>query len=172
MKHLKHTYEFGFVILVGIAIFLLDYYELANLFINELLLLCISLLKSAYFIYYVFDRIKMTAHKEFYYQEFLSFISSSVLLIIISYAADFYCLFRINDTAFSGIASNKNILPEFINFFYYSISVFTTAGFGDIKPNSTSSQVLVSAELMIAFFFTILFIANISHIRESYKNAR
>lgn len=172
MKHLRHSSEFGFVILVGIAIFLLDYYELANLFINELLLLCISLLKSSYFIYYVFDRIKMTAHKEFYYHEFLSFISSSVLLIVISFSVDFYCLFRIDIDAFSGIVSARNIFPEFINFFYYSISVFTTAGFGDIKPNSTTSQVLVSAELMIAFFFTILFIANISHIRESYKNTR
>lgn len=170
MVRLKYTYRFSLVILIGLAVFLLDYYELANIFISEIILLCISLCKSGYFIYFAFDRIKTTAHKDFYYNEFLTFIVSSVLLIIVSYAADFYCLFRINEIAFSGVPLRENIINEFINFFYYSISVFTTAGFGDIKPNSSTAQILVSAELMIAFFFTILFIANISHIRESYKN--
>jgi hypothetical protein len=169
MAQLKHVYKFGFVILIGAAVFLLDYYELANILYSEIILFCISLLKSGYFIYFAFDRIKNTAHKDFYYHEFLSFVASSVILIIISYAADYYCLFRISEVAFSGVPLRESIIREFINFFYYSISVFTTAGFGDIKPNSTTAQILVSTELMIAFFFTILFIANISHIRESYK---
>lgn len=172
MINLRHTLEFSLVIAAGVGLFLLDYYEIANLAIGEMILLGISLLKSAYFIRYVFERIKTTAHRDFLYSEFLSFIATSILLVVVSYAVDFYCLFRIDETAFSGVPLWAKILTEFINFFYYSISVFTTAGFGDIKPNSTTAQILVSTELMIAFFFTILFIANISHIRESFKQNR
>lgn len=149
-------------------VFLFDYYELIDPVISGYLLFVISLTKSSYFIYLVFKTIKDTADKEFYFKDFITFAVVSILLVIISFSIDYYCLFRINPGDFSGIIPKENLLTEFISFFYYSISVFTTAGFGDIKPNSTSAQVFVSMELMIAFFFTILFIANISHIRSSY----
>lgn len=168
MAHFKSTYKYLAVILFGLAIFLLDYFELANPASNEVLLFVLSILKSAYFIYFVFRSIKETAHKEFYFQEFMSFVVISILLVIASFAIDYYCLFRIKAVAFVGIIPKDNIVTEFISFFYYSISVFTTAGFGDIKPNSTSAQIFVSTELMIAFFFTILVIANITHIRSSF----
>ena len=169
MGHLKSTYKYLFVVITGIGIYFLDYFELANPLVNEILLSFISLLKAAYFIYFVFRTIKETAHKEFDFQEFMGFVVVSILLVILSFAFDYYCLFKINEQAFAGIIPKQNIITEFISFFYYSISVFTTAGFGDIKPNSTSAQVFVSTELMIAFFFTVLIIANISHIRASFK---
>ena len=98
----------------------------------------------------------------------MAFVVTSILLVILSFAIDYYCLFRIDAHAFAGLIPKQNILIEFISFFYYSISLFTTAGFGDIKPNSTSTQIFVSTELMIAFFFTVLVIANIGHIRNSF----
>lgn len=168
MVPLKTTYKYLAVILIGFVIFLLDYYELASAITNEIILAIISISKSVYFIYFVFRTIKETAHKDFRFQEFLSFIVTSILLVIVSFAIDYYCLFRINADAFSGLIHKQHIITEFITFFYYSISVFTTAGFGDVKPNSTSCQIFVSMELMIAFFFTILVIANISHIRSSF----
>ncbi len=168
MAHVRSTYKYLAVILIGLFIFLLDYYELANPVTDEFLLFILSIAKSAYFIYFVFKTIKDTAHKEFYFHEFMSFAVISILLVIISFAIDYYCLFRISSVSFAGTIPKSNIATEFISFFYYSISVFTTAGFGDIKPNSTSAQVFVSMELMTAFFFTVLIIANIGHIRSSF----
>lgn len=167
MIHIKSTYIYITIIVLGLLVFLFDYYELIDPVISEYLLFVISLTKATYFIYLVFKTIKDTADKKFYFKDFITFAVVSILLVIISFSIDYYCLFRINPGGFSGIIPKENLLTEFISFFYYSISVFTTAGFGDIKPNSTSAQV-VSMELMIAFFFTILFIANISHIRSSY----
>ncbi len=171
MTHIKSTYKYFTVILLGLLIFLLDYYGLADPVINEVLLFALSIAKAAYFIFFVFQTIKETAHKEFYFHEFISFAVVSILLVIMSFAIDYYCLFRISADSFAGTIPKSNIVTEFISFIYYSISVFTTAGFGDIKPNSTNAQVFVSMELMIAFFFTILVIANISHIRSSFSKA-
>lgn len=171
MTHIKSTYKYFAVILLGLLIFLLDYYGLADPVINEVLLFALSIAKAAYFIFFVFQTIKETAHKEFYFHEFISFAVVSILLVIMSFAIDYYCLFRISADSFAGTIPKSNIVTEFISFIYYSISVFTTAGFGDIKPNSTNAQLFVSMELMIAFFFTILVIANISHIRSSFSKA-
>ena len=99
----------------------------------------------------------------------MSFVIVSILLVIISYGIDYYCLFRIDPDAFAGLISRSNIGTELISFFYFSISVFTTTGFGDVKPNLITAQILVSTELMIAYFFTILAFANILHIRESFN---
>ncbi len=172
MNHLKSIYKYIIVILIGISIFLLDYFEVANRNGNEIILSVISLLKACYFIYFVFRTIKESAHKEFDFHEFMAFVVTSILLVILSFAIDYYCLFRIDAHAFAGLIPKQNILTEFISFFYYSISVFTTAGFGDIKPNSTSAQIFVSTELTIAFFFTILVIANIGHLRTSFTRKK
>ena len=168
MAHIKSTYKYFAVILIGFLIFMLDYYGLADPVTNEVILLVLSIAKAAYFIFFVFKTIKDTAHREFYFHEFMSFAVVSILLVIISFAIDYYCLSRISAESFAGIIPKSNIVTEFISFFYYSISVFTTAGFGDIKPNSTNAQIFVSMELMVSFFFTILVIANISHIRNLF----
>jgi uncharacterized membrane protein (UPF0182 family) len=172
MIHFKTTYKYFTVIFIGFIIFLLDYYELANSVTNEIILFVLSISKAAYFIYFVFRTIKESAHKEFDFREFMSFIVVSILLVILSFAIDYYCLFRIKADSFAGLIQKSSVLTEFITFFYYSISVFTTAGFGDVKPNSTSAQIFVSMELMIAFFFTVLVIANIGHIRSSFVSKK
>lgn len=172
MAQIKTAYKYFTVILIGFFIFLLDYYELANPGTREMVLFGLSVLKAAYFIYFVFNTIKETAHKEFNFHQFMSFIVVSILLVIVSFSIDFYCLFRIQPGSFAGLIQKSSIITEFVTFFYYSISVFTTAGFGDVKPNSTSAQIIVSMELMIAFFFTVLVIANIGHIRSAYVSKK
>lgn len=172
MAHFKTTYKYLAVILAGLIIFLLDYHELANSVTSEIVLFIISIVKAVYFIYFVFRTIKETAHKDFYFNEFMSFVVVSILLVIISFSIDYYCLFRIKADAFTGFISKSSIVTEFITFFYYSISVFTTAGFGDVKPNCTSAQIFVSMELLIAFFFTVLVIANIGRIRSSFVQGK
>lgn len=160
------------VILLGVIIFLLDYYERFGPLTNEVVLFLLMAFKSAWFIVLTFRRIRSTLETEFFYHEFLSFIVYYVLLIILSFAVDFYCLYRIDPTAFAGIQQNRRVLDEFVTFSYFSIASFTTVGFGDILPHSTTAQVFVSAEVMLAFFFNILVIANIVQIRESMGKKR
>ena len=167
----KYLYQYGLVIAIGILISVLDYYELSDNVFNEGLLFLVGITKSAFFIYFVFARIKESVHKEFYFDEFISFIGVSIFLIIISFAIDFYCLYRVDSSAFFGIQS-KSIVADCITFFYFSISAFTTAGFGDIHPQSSVAQIFVSMELMIAFFFTILVITNVLELRESFTRKK
>lgn len=172
MKGARSYYQYATVILAGVIIFLLDYYELSNNFLNELILFGVGILKSAYFIYFVFYRIKESIHKDFYFDEFISFIGFSIVLIIISFAIDYYCLYRIDSHSFYGIHDKHYLLSDWVTFFYFSISAFTTAGFGDIHPQSSVAEIFVSMELMVAFFFTILVITNVLELRESFTKKK
>ena len=170
--HSNTTYKYLVVIGLGFVIFMLDYLELTNPFANEVLLFCVSASKSAYFIWYTFSNIRSTVEREFYYHEFVPFVAMSVVLIILSFGLDYYCLYQINPKAFSGDFQPLNLANDFLTFLYFSVTTFTTAGLGDIAPNSLSARVFVMLELFIAFFFTILVIANITQIRESFAQKK
>ena len=100
------------------------------------------------------------------------FIGMSIVLFIISYAIDFYCLYQINPDSFHGLTQPANLANDFLSFFYYSVTTFTTAGLGDIVPASASARLFTSAELIISFFFTIFIIANLAILRESFSQKK
>ncbi|MCB0530436.1 MAG: hypothetical protein KDC65_18285, partial [Saprospiraceae bacterium] len=66
MIRITTAYRFLTVIGLGLAISLLDLLELANPTISEALLLCVSIGKSAYFIWFTFYNIRETAGHDFY----------------------------------------------------------------------------------------------------------
>ncbi len=98
----------------------------------------------------------------------MTFIGVSIVLFILSYGIDFYCLYAIRPEAFIGIPAAESMLNNFVTFFYFSITNFTTAGLGDILPNAASARIFIGSELIISFFFTIFIIANLSMLRDSY----
>jgi hypothetical protein len=165
---MKEAWPFLVVVLVGTIIFLADFYEFQNPFLRELVLSFISLAKSIWFIRFVIQRIRISTEKQFYFHEFAVFIGISVLLFVLSFAIDFYCLYQINPTAFRGLPVSPDLADDFISFFYFSVTNFTTAGLGDIVPNAKSARLFVASELIISFFFTIFVIANLALLRESF----
>jgi len=168
MIHTNTSYKYLTVISLGFIIFILDYWELTDPFTNEILLFGISAAKSVYFIGYTFSNIRESAEREFYFHEFVPFVALSVLLIVLSFGLDYFCLYQINPKAFAGEFRSPHLAETFLTFLYFSATTFTTAGLGDITPGSASARIFVMLELFIAFFFTILIISNITHIRESF----
>ncbi|MEZ4893272.1 MAG: DUF1345 domain-containing protein [Saprospiraceae bacterium] len=160
------------VLLIGIGVFWADYSELSSPLIRELVLVALSLAKSVWFVSFVIRRIRLSTQFEFYFHEFMIFIGMSIVLFIISYAIDFYCLYQINPDSFHGLTQPANLTNDFLSFFYYSVTTFTTAGLGDIVPASASARLFTSAELIISFFFTIFIIANLAILRESFSQKK
>ena len=167
--HLPNVYKFLFVIFIGIVIFLIGRHELGNTNVNEAILFLYSLAKTIFFFSLLFDRIKETADHNLNYKDILYFIGYNTLLIVISYGIDYLCLYEIDQNSFTGITTRGHFIPHLITFFYFSIATFSTAGFGDIAPHTTVAQLLISSEMMLSWFLTILVIANFSSIRETFQ---
>lgn len=173
--HLKQMWEawpFAAVLLVGTIVFLADYQEVASPHYREWVLVAISMVKSIWFVRFVIRRIRLTTTQAFYFHEFMAFIGMSIVLFILSYSIDYYCLYQISPGAFHGLSGSPDLLDDFLTFFYFSVTTFTTAGLGDIVPNSASARIFTASELTISFFFTIFIIANLSTLRDSFKQKR
>lgn len=167
MQNLKEISPFIFVILIGVLIYLLDLFEFSSESARTGILATISLFKSAYFLWLLLTRLKRTAGQDFFFYEFARFIALSVLLVVVSFALDYYCLFRIDETEFRGVLSDASRRIELLTFFYFSVSTFTTAGLGDITPLGMVAQALVALQLCIGWLTTVLVIGNVAHLRES-----
>jgi voltage-gated potassium channel len=145
--------------------------EIGNRNINEAILFIYSIAKTIYFFSLLFDRIKDTATDHLDYKDILTFIGYNTLLIVISYGIDYLCLYEIDPHSFTGITTREQLIPHIVVFFYFSVATFSTAGFGDIAPHSMVAQLLISSEMILSWFLTILVIANFSTIRDTFKKS-
>jgi len=167
--HLPNFYRFSFVILIGVGIFYVGRKEIGNSVINESILFLYSVAKTIYFFSLLFARIRDTADHQVDYKDIIAFIGYNTMLIVISYGIDYLCLYEIDQTSFSGITTRDQFLPHLVTFFYFSITTFSTAGFGDIAPATVTARLLISSEMMLSWFLSILVIANFSSIRETFR---
>ncbi len=172
MRYLKETAPFIIVICLGVGIFLIDLFEFSSVSARIGILLPISIFKAAYFLWLLMSRLKRTAGQEFFFFQFANFIALSVFLVMISFSMDYYCLHRIDETAFKGVNPDLSIGGAFLTFFYFSVSTFTTAGLGDITPNGPVAQIMVALQLSIGWLTTVLIIGNIVHLRDALTQHR
>tara|TARA_R110001592_G_scaffold153736_1_gene382474 strand:+ start:198 stop:758 length:561 start_codon:yes stop_codon:yes gene_type:complete len=93
-------------------------------------------------------------------------------LSIFSFATDYTCLFMFNNQSFIGTSFGKNYFSELFQFFYFSLTTFSTLGYGDISPASNPARFLVILEVFLSFLIIVFAVSNISkiHITENIND--
>lgn len=86
------------------------------------------------------------------------------IVTVIVFAFEYYALFRLDPTSFSGTVDHS-----FFFFLYGSFNTLLTVGFGDFSPVGVIARLLTSLELFTwLMIFVILFFIITSIIRERY----
>lgn len=167
MFYRKAVLRLVMVILFGVMVFWVDERELASHFWKIFLLLILTLSKTFYFAWLNLYILREEEKHPFDFLKYLLFFGVSASLIVLSFAVDYFCLYRIEPLAFEGIPPEEDFLEHLIAFLYFSLVTFTTAGYGDIYPKIGAARLLVGLELVL-FLLTMLFIlSNIHPLRES-----
>ena len=95
----------------------------------------------------------------------LTLFAVLIILIILSFSADYLALYGLNSENFKSATSiNGSFLLEFFEFTYFSLITFSSVGFGDIVPLTISGKLLVIMEVFLSFFVLVFGIANINRI--------
>lgn len=147
------------VLLLGFGIFLLEEYEQFPNRFNLLVLLLAAMSKAIYFTVENFKNIYKIRLKDKSFNHFLVLTGMNIILIIFSFALDFYCINHVLPGSLKGLLSESRF-EQFLECIYFSIVTFSTTGFGDITPNNLYTRGLVATEIMVAFTATIFVIAN------------
>lgn len=145
----------------GLVLFLFDAYEVGSPPLIAGLLVGMTLVKLRYFVGSVLGWVRRAGQEDAYRRPLLLFLLVSVLLMISSYAIDYYCLARIYPDAFHLPLGHQNVPRQLLTFLYYSAGRFTTASGGEVYPTASLAQVYVMSEVLLAYFTTVLIIANL-----------
>lgn len=156
----------------GVLLFVFDAYEVGSARFNSLLLITMTLIKLGYFITSLLRWIRRSGQEEVYRRHLLLFLLLSVLLIICSYAIDYYCLQRIYPDSFHLPFGAADLVGQLLTFFYLSAGRFTTAGGSEVYATASLAQAYVVSEILLAYFTTVLIIANVGLLQTLLSPAR
>jgi hypothetical protein len=137
------------------------------LFWEKLILITIALAKCIYFIEHSFRKIEEASIHDISYNLFIVIILMNVLLIVVSFTADYTCLELIQPNSFKGLTPNASAWDNVFEFSYFSILSFTTVAYGDIIPITKAARCLAILEVGVAYLTTIIVISNFVQIKES-----
>lgn len=136
--------------------YLIDKYEgLPSAVITALLLLAAAA-KTGYFLLHNFRA--LAALREAF-QQFLLLVSLNLSMIALSFALDFYCLYRVNDHAFAGLRLGSE-LAIFGQLFYHSVGTLISNSGGTVAAAAGTTQVLLLLEKIAGFVSTVFVISN------------
>jgi hypothetical protein len=157
------------ILLSGFVLLLFVQREVRDVFWDQSIVMLFACGKTVFGVIEMFRRIARTSDHDLDQRHLFAMIGLYTALFVASFALDNLALLEVDPRALSGIGLEAPLCHRAIDMVYYSLSTFTTAGFGDILPVSTSARVLAMGELMLAFFLTVLVIANFSTLREQFR---
>lgn len=103
-------------------------------------------------------------------KRFIFFIFFSPICLMLFFAIIYMCLYTVNPQSFEGVYTT-NCISQLIDFLYFSISAFLTAGLSTIRPLTTSAKLLVSLQLLYAFgIIGIMLSSSVFFSRENSNN--
>ncbi|MBK8340100.1 MAG: hypothetical protein IPK99_08970 [Flavobacteriales bacterium] len=132
---------FAAILLAGLLLLLYVQREVHDVFLDELLVLAIAGGKTLFGVFEMFRRIARTAHQDLGPQRTFAMVGLYALLFVVSFAMDYLALLEVDPAAISGVAVQSHLFRRLLDMLYFSVSTFTTAGFGDILPLSPSRPV-------------------------------
>ena len=156
-------YNFIFNILVQIIVYILaisdspDALRSGNLSINLVAAVSIELIQVLVMMFVSWRLVRKISSNKLS----LAFLLQSYISQIFSFAGLYMLYYIFNPvTSFSFLVdeASKNpplykIIPYFV---YFSISLTTTAGYGDIVPISTLGRILASIQMLVAIFYNVV----------------
>jgi len=149
-------WQHGLLLLLGLGVFLLDKYErLPPGGITGLLLLG-AVGKTTYFLLHNFRAMAVFRQA---FQQFLLLVSLNLSMIALSFALDFYCLYRVDGLAFAGLRPGSE-LNLFGQLCYLSVSTLISNSGGNVGAAVGTTQALLLLEKIAGFVSTVFVISN------------
>jgi hypothetical protein len=164
--------KYSIIIFLGWVIFTVDDQEIFNERFNTILVLVIALGKNIFFVIQSLKKIGDVIDKNVAYFKLLMFMAINILVIIVSYGVDFFCLYSINHRHFEGLPESADNVRLIFEFFYLSMLGFNNLGFYDVIPVGFSSKILVMMEIIIYYFVIVLILSDFISLKDSILEDR
>lgn len=138
----------------------------------SVLVIGLSLGKTLWFIFENSQQLIKATAQNLPYHRFLTIMGVNMSQIALSYAIDFYCLYRANAQSFSGIDPELSHYELMFEFGYFSILNFSFFGYRDITPATIPAKITVLTEIVLAFLTVIFILSDFISLKESLQKKK
>lgn len=139
--------------------------ENSNSTFLPLLIVGLTLVKTVFIVRLTFIQLNKIIGESHQLTHVLTLFAVLIVLIILSFSADYLALYVLNSENFKSASSlNGSFFLQFFQFMYFSLITFSSVDFGDIIPVSVSGKIIVILEILLSFFALVFGIANINRI--------
>lgn len=160
------------IIFLGFVVYYLDAFEVVSIQVNTLVIMLISLAKVLSFVVQSVRQINHVIDKNVAYYRFLIFMLFNVIAVVISFGVDFFCLYLVNPSNFTGLSASLTTPRLVFEFVYLSMLGFNNLGFYDVTPVGVPPKVLVAVEILVYYFAIILILSDFITLRDSVLEER
>lgn len=150
------VWQHALLLLLGLGLYLIDKYEGLTPSIITALLLLGATAKTGYFLLHNFRAVAVFRQN---FQDFLLLVSLNLGMIALSFALDFYCLYRVNDQDFGKLRPGSE-LDVFGQLFYLSVSTLISNSGSSAVAEAGATQTLLLLEKIAGFVSTVFVISN------------
>lgn len=126
-------------------------------------------IKTLYYLGETLRHLAEATSTDLAYHRFLMLMAYNMAQITLSYALDFYCLYRIDPTSLNGIEPGLHGLELLFECFYFSVLNFSFFGYGDITPAHVPGKVVMLLEVTTAFSTVIFLLSDFVSMKESMR---
>ena len=123
--------------------------------------------KTAFFGTENLQQLWLAARKNVSHHQFLIWMGINMFQMILSFAFDFHCLYKLDSGSFAGIASNIDPNEALFDCFYLSTLNFSIFGYSDIIPQTVPAKLVNLTEVLIAFVTVIFMLSDFMSLRDS-----
>jgi hypothetical protein len=137
----------------------------SNSLFLPILIVCLAFIKTVFIVRLTFIQLSKIIGESHQLTHILILFSVLIVLIVLSFSADYQALYVLSSENFKSSTSlNNSFLLQFFEFIYFSLITFSSVGFGDIVPLTISGKILVMMEVFLSFLVLVFGIANINRI--------
>ena len=132
---------------------------------RPILIVALALIKTIFIVRLTFIQLAKIIGESHQLTHVLTLFAVLIVLIILSFSADYLALYVLNSENFKSATSLEgSFFKEFFEFTYFSLITFSSVGFGDIVPLTIPGKLLVIMEVFLSFLVLVFGIANINRI--------
>jgi hypothetical protein len=160
------------IILLCLLVLYVDSIEFFDNWVTKVSVISITIFKSLFFVFQNFKKIQENNQEIDFYYKYLIFLGLNIIMVIISFAVDFFVLYEVSKESFIGIPLNYTLAEKGFEFIYFSILNMTNFGFGQVTPATITAKTITSMEVILSFVAIIFVLSDFMSLRDSIINRK
>jgi hypothetical protein len=154
------------ILTLGVFMYFVEQTNIDKLFLYTFIFM-VAIVKLLYFIRYNYIKLLKFSKINISYFSFLLFVAINILLMVFSFAIDYFSIFIIDHNSFSGVEDATTIPKQLFKFFYLSFLLFTNMGVANVVPVTMPAEFMVMFEAIISFITIIFILSDFANLKAS-----